>query len=244
MSGFKLEQQKGFIVVSIDIDEGLVISKDASATLANDGLFGGKAIVLNVGSAEELAQPGDTLSSEMDEGMFDQFEPVADNLNTTLAKLNDVLDELSATDISGTVDTLKYSIGKITQKVDNLQVEKVISSTDSLLLSIQDRSLELKGLITSSTNLMDSLNNLPLKETLVKVNTSLDYVNDLLMAVQSDSGTVGKLLQSDSLYNNLNKLLVDMDELVIHFNNYPKDFMKPLGRKNKKLKGVSQEGEE
>ncbi|MEQ9008020.1 MAG: hypothetical protein RLP12_09065, partial [Ekhidna sp.] len=82
----------------------------------------------------------------------------------------------------------------------------------------------------------------PLSETLVKVNESLDHVNKLLLAVQSEEGTVGKLLNNDSVYNNLNKLLVDLDELVIHFNNYPKDFMGPLGRKNKKLKGIPQEG--
>ncbi len=242
VSGFKLEQDRGYIVVSLDIDEGLMISKDASATLANDGLFGGKAIVLDVGSSQELAQPGDTLGSDMDQGMLSQFEPVADNLNTTLAKLNDVLDELSATDIKGTVDTLKYAIGSVTYKVNNLEVEKVISSTDSLLKSINARSGELKGLIASSTKLMDSLNSVPVAETLQKVNESLDHVNGLLLAIQSEEGSLGKLLNNDSIYNNLNKLLVDMDELIIHFNNYPKDFMAPLGRKNKKLKGVSQEG--
>jgi phospholipid/cholesterol/gamma-HCH transport system substrate-binding protein len=242
VSGFDLVQNKGYIVVSIDIDENLVIGKDASATLANDGLFGGKAIVLNVGESPERAQPGDTLASEMDGGMLSQFEPVADNLNTTLAKLNDVLDELRATDISGTVDTLKYAIGSITYKVNKLEVEKVLDTTDSLMISIRDRSEQLKGLISSSKMLMDSLNEVPVAATLEKVNESLDHVNQLLLAVQSDEGTVGKLLNNDSVYNNLNKLLVDMDELIIHFNNYPKDFLGPLGRKNKKLKGIPQEG--
>ncbi|MEO9482142.1 MAG: MlaD family protein [Ekhidna sp.] len=242
VSGFELVQEKKYIVVAFDIDDGLMISKDASATLANDGLFGGKAIVLDVGKLPELAQPGDTLGSDMDEGMLSQFEPVADNLNTTITKLNDLLDELNKTDIRGTVDTLKYAIGTITNKVNRLEVEKVIASTDSLLKSIKDRSDQLDGVLASSKSLIDSLNNVPLAQTLEKVNESLDHVNNLLLAVQSEEGTVGKLLNNDSIYNNLNKLLVDMDELIIHFNNYPKDFMKPLGRKNKKLKGISQEG--
>ena len=242
VSGFELVQNKGYIVVSIDIDENLVIGKDASATLANDGLFGGKAIVLNVGKSAERAQPGDTLASEMDGGMLSQFEPVADNLNTTLAKLNDVLDELRATDIAGTVDTLKYAIGSITYKVNKLEVGKVLRSSDSLMISIRERSEQLEGLISSSKMLMDSLNEVPVAATLEKVNESLDHVNQLLLAVQSDEGTVGKLLNDDSVYNNLNKLLVDMDELIIHFNNYPKDFLGPLGRKNNKLKGIPQEG--
>ncbi|MEQ8904920.1 MlaD family protein [Ekhidna sp.] len=242
VSGFKLVQAKGYIVVSIDIDETLEMGRDASATLANDGLFGGKAIVLNVGESAEKAQPGDTIASEMDGDMLSQFEPVADNLNSTITKLNELLDELNRTDIKGTVDTLKYAIGTITHKVNNLEIERVIKTTDSLLVSVRQRSKQLEGLITSSKMLVDSLNQVPLSETLVKVNESLDHVNKLLLAVQSEEGTVGKLLNNDSVYNNLNKLLVDLDELVIHFNNYPKDFMGPLGRKNKKLKGIPQEG--
>lgn len=242
VSGFELVQNKGYIVVALDINNDLVISKNASATLANDGLFGGKAIVLDVGNDPTAAIPGDTLGSDMDEGMLSQFEPVADNLNTTLAKLNDVLDELRATDIKGTVDTLKYAIGSITYKVNQLEVEKILDSTDSLVNSINARSMQLRGILAGSQKLIDSLNNVRISTTMEKVNATLDQVNQLLITVQSEDGTMGKLLKNDSVYNNLNQLLVDMDELIIHFNNYPKDFMAPLGRKNKKLKGVSTEG--
>ncbi|MEP0985528.1 MlaD family protein [Ekhidna sp.] len=243
VSGFELVQEKGYIVVSIDIDEGLVIGDDASATLANDGLFGGKAIVLNVGESEIPLEPGDTLASDMDEGMLSQFEPVADNLNTTITKLNDLLDELNETDISGTVDTLKYSIGTLTNKVNRLDIESPVRNANELLISFKERSDQLEGVLESSKYLLDSLNAVPLSETLAKVNESLDHVNNLLLAVQSDEGTLGKMLNNDSVYNNLNKLLVDMDELIIHFNNYPKDFMSPLGRKTKKLKGKPQQGD-
>ena len=244
VSGFQLVQEKGYIVVSLDIDEGLVIGKDASATLANDGLFGGKAIVLNVGESLDQASPGDTLASDMDGGIMSQFEPVADNLNTTITKLNALLDELNSTDISGTVDTLKYSIGTITNKVNRLNVEQPIKNVNELLMSFKDRSDQLEGILESSQILIDSLNTLPLSVTVNKLHESLDKVNSLLSSVQSEDGTIGKMLNNDSIYNNLNKLLVDIDELIIHFNNYPKDFMRPLGRKHKKLKGVSTDTEE
>ncbi len=89
---------------------------------------------------------------------------------------------------------------------------------------------------------MDSLNEVPVASTLEKVNESLDHVNQLLLAVQSDRGTIGKLLNNDSVYNNLNSVLINLDSLIYHFDNYPKDFLGPLGRKNKKLKGIPQEG--
>ncbi|MEM7297673.1 MAG: MlaD family protein [Bacteroidota bacterium] len=243
VSGFELEQTKRRIVVSLDVDENVIVGKLDTAKLANDGLFGGKAIVLIPGGGAEVLEPGDTLSSQVDGGMLEQFEPLTDNLNTTITKLNDVLDELRATDISGTVDTLKYSIGTITNKVKRMNVQRPLDSLTMLISSFKERSDQLEGVIAGSEELMDSLNSLPLSETISKLNQSMDEFNKIMVAVQSDEGTVVKMLNNDSLYNNLNKLLVDMDELIIHFNNYPKDFMKPLGRKNKKLRGISQEGE-
>ncbi|NQZ77596.1 MAG: MCE family protein [Ekhidna sp.] len=242
VSGFELKQAKGYIVVSIDIDENLMIGDDASATLANDGLFGGKAIVLDVGVSANPMQPGDTLSSDMDEGMLSQFEPVADNLNTTITRLNTLLDSLNQTDIKGTIGAAKETLETATTKLRQLNINESLDNANALMLSFKDRSDQLEGVLASSKNLVDSLNAVPLAETLQKVNESLDHVNKLLISVQSEDGTIGKMLNDDSVYNSLNKLLVDMDELIIHFNNYPKDFMSPLGRKNKKLKGKSQDG--
>ncbi|MEP5613934.1 MAG: MlaD family protein [Cyclobacteriaceae bacterium] len=242
VSGFTLEQSKNRIVVSLDIDEDVFVGEDGTATLANDGLLGGKAILLDVGESQVRMLPGDTLKSDIAGDLFEQFEPVADNLNSTIIKINLLLDKLNSTDISGVVDTLKYSIGTVTNKVRRLDLNSPLDNLNELLESFKARSEQLDGVLTSSKSLMDSLNSLPLDETLASMNKSMESINELMASLQSDKGTIGKLMSNDSVYNSLNKLLVDLDELAIHFNNYPKDFMKPLGRKNKKLKGISQEG--
>lgn len=241
VSGFQLEQTNRRIIVSVDINDGVYVGKLDTAQLANDGLFGGKAIILMPGASSDLLEPGDTILSEVGHEMFDEFEPLADNLNSTISKLNNVLDQISRTDIEGLVDTLKYSVGTVTEKVVDLDVESITGNLDEVIISFKERSDQLDTLLAGSTTFIDSLNTLPLKETIANLNETMDELTKLIVAVQSDEGTVGKLMNNDSLYNNLNKLLVDMDELIIHFNNYPKDFMRPLGRKHSKLKGVTKE---
>ena len=241
VSGLKLQQSKNRIVVSVDIDESFYLGKIDTANLANNDLFGTKALIIIPGTDRTPLSPGDTLQAKIAEDLIAQLEPVADNINSTITKINDLLDQLNSTDIQGAVDTLKYSIGVLTSKANRLDIEGVVDNTTDLLVSFKQRSEELKDLLEGSKTLIDSLNQVPLADAMEKVNSSLDEVNKLLVAVQSDSGTVGKLLSSDSVYNNLNKLLIDLDKLAIHFNEYPKDFMAPLGRKKKKLKGVSSE---
>lgn len=239
VSSFKLQQNKGRIVVSLDIDEGVFIGKDASATLANDGLFGGKAIVLDVGKSLTPLSSGDTLASNMDEGMLEQFAPITDNLNTTINKLNTLLDHLNNADISGTVDTIKYSIGLLTEKLNDIDVQEPIDNMNEMVISFKDRSEQMKGVLESSKSLMDSLRSLPLNSVIDNLNGSMSKMNDMMAAIQSEEGTIGKLINNDSIYNSMNQVMLDLDALLIHFNNYPKDFMKPLGRKHSKLKGVS-----
>lgn len=243
VSGFKLEQEKNQIVVSLDIDENVYIGEDATATLANDGLLGGKAIILDVGKSITQLLPGDTLQSKIDGDLLSQFEPVADNLNTTITKINTLLDQLNSTDLEGTVSELKLAINDMRRTVGRMEPEitGAIQEYKGLATSLTKQVDGMEPILEKTNLLMDSLNSLELNATVANLNTTLDGINKIMASLQSEDGTIGKLMSNDSIYNSLNKLLVDLDELTIHFNNYPKDFLKPLGRKNKKLKGVSKD---
>jgi len=235
VSGLNLQQSKNRIVVSVDIDESFYLGKTDTASLANNDLFGTKALIIIPGSDRTTLEPGDTLKAKIAEDLLKQLEPVADNINTTITKINDLLDQLNSTDISGVVDTLKYSIGTLTNKANRLDLETTVEETNTLIASFNERSRQLEVLLNNSNDLVDSLKNVELASTIQKVNTSLEEVNKLLMAVQSEEGTVGKLLKNDSLYDNLNRVILNLDSLVYHFDNYPKHFFSPLGKKKKKI---------
>jgi phospholipid/cholesterol/gamma-HCH transport system substrate-binding protein len=46
---------------------------------------------------------------------------------------------------------------------------------------------------------------------------------------------MSKLMTEDTLYVNLNKLLLSLDTLAKHFNENPKHFMAPLGKSKGKI---------
>jgi phospholipid/cholesterol/gamma-HCH transport system substrate-binding protein len=46
---------------------------------------------------------------------------------------------------------------------------------------------------------------------------------------------MSKLMTEDSLYVNLNSLLISIDSLASHFNQNPKHFLGPLGKSRKKI---------
>ena len=57
----------------------------------------------------------------------------------------------------------------------------------------------------------------------------------MVTAFSNKEGSLGKLMYEDSLYNNLNKTMLDLDSLLIHMNENPKHFFGPLGKSSKKI---------
>ncbi|MEQ9413601.1 MAG: MlaD family protein, partial [Cyclobacteriaceae bacterium] len=95
------------VLVELEIDSEIILGDSATAILNSDFL-GSKSILLNIGNKLKPHAPGDTILSEAARGIFDVFtetaEPVANNVQTTLRKLNAVLDNLAIN--SARLDTL------------------------------------------------------------------------------------------------------------------------------------------
>ena len=78
-------------------------------------------------------------------------------------------------------------------------------------LKVQVKNIE--PILQKTDILMDSLNTLQLNATVTKLNETLDGINDIMTSLQDNDGTIGKLMSNDSIYNNLNKLLLTLMNL-------------------------------
>ena len=94
---------------------------------------------------------------------------------------------------------------------------------------------ELGVVMSKYGSLADTLKSINLNETLAQTNLLLKNLNKTVALLQTNTGTLGRLMNDDSLYINLNKTLIDLDELLIHMNENPKHFFAPLGKKRKKI---------
>jgi phospholipid/cholesterol/gamma-HCH transport system substrate-binding protein len=63
----------------------------------------------------------------------------------------------------------------------------------------------------------------------------MNSLNTSLALLSKGDNTMSKLMTEDTLYVNLNKLLLSLDSLATHLNENPKHFMAPLGKSRKKI---------
>jgi phospholipid/cholesterol/gamma-HCH transport system substrate-binding protein len=242
------QPEKGNVLVELDLQGNIQVGDSTIAELTNDGFFGGKAIILYRKKHKEMLDPGAYLTPQVDKGIAEMIEsarPITDNIQVTIREINEILlgmkgfgEKLNSA--VGNMDTLVLSFRYLIEANDD-KINRSFNKVDSILI---DLSKGLKPLEATMKNLevaSDSLKNVDFNETIQSTNELLANLNVTLDSLQNANGTLGKLMSEDSLYNNLNRTLMNLDKLIIHFNNYPKDFMGPLGKKHKKLEGLKED---
>tara|TARA_B110000037_G_C16956668_1_gene439169 strand:- start:28 stop:879 length:852 start_codon:yes stop_codon:yes gene_type:complete len=233
------------VVVELAINSEIILGDSTIAELSNADLLGSKAIVLKIGPLVRPLGPNDTLKAQMDRGLaeyLDNVQPITDNLNVTIRRINEILLGLqgSGEKITSTISELEITLKGINELLNENKegFTLVINSTNAVLTNVNNKINDLNPIFKKAEGVMDSLNNLDLSGTLIEVQDLMKEFKYTISAINQGQGTMGQLMVNDSLYRNLNQLLFDLDKLTLHFNQYPKDFLKPLGRKNKKMKGL------
>jgi phospholipid/cholesterol/gamma-HCH transport system substrate-binding protein len=243
VADIKLLQNNGnIVIVALDIDRDIILGDSAVAKL-DANFLGEVSIVVNVGNILRPIEPLDTLYSQVDPGLTDLLvesaQPITDNLPATIKNLNALLE-----DLQGVGQGLKKSMESFATTSNTLnntllenrgEIKAAVTEYKQLAEKLNSAIDEIKPLITQFNILADSLNNLKLAVTLDKVNRLLDEATVAASAFRNKESTLGKLLYEDSLYQNLNKTMLDLDSLLIHMNENPKHFFGPLGKSKKKI---------
>ena len=249
VSDIRIEQAKNRVLVELDIDSEIVVTRSSVAVL-NGELLGGRFIELKIRPGGDKLKPKDTIQSEIAKGLMDLFaenaEPVASNLQSTLQKLNLVLDNLSLN--TRRLDTVFRGL-QPTPLMLNRTLANANKNIDELSTSFKDvagnlnSSLnELKPTLQNFRSLSDSLKNLELSATIDRAQRSLAKLNESLTRLNNGDNTMSKLLTEDTLYVNLNRLLHSVDSLANHINENPRHFLAPLGKSRKKIERDQKKG--
>ncbi len=243
VSEIKILQNRGNkVLVELDVKGDLVIGKDTRATLYNSDFLGSKAILLNIGDITAPLESGDTLKSDVDKGLeaiLERAQPLTDDIGVTISRMNEILlgMEGAGEEIKGTLQALKNTTENANRLIyeSRAHLDKTIVNVNSLIRNVNSKVDDIQPLIATANETLQTVNNLALDSAVNSLNTSLNELNIILADLNSGEGTMGKLLKEDTVYQNLNQMLIDLDQLIIHFDENPKHFLGPLGKSKKKI---------
>jgi phospholipid/cholesterol/gamma-HCH transport system substrate-binding protein len=231
-------------LVTLSIAKNINLYKGTSAVLS-DQLLGGKSMNLLLGKGEILKE-GETLIANSETGLTEILKnkalPVlshADSLMIALKTVSlkfkntgDLLNKMlvntdhSIQGINGSVN------GLVNQNKQNLA--GITSNMKLLTANLIETEKEIKPLMGKFNTMADSLNALKLGKTLNETNKTIQNLQLILAGMEAGNGSMGKLLKDDSLYNTLNRSMVNLDKLLVDFRLTPKRYVNisVFGKKN------------
>lgn len=237
------------VLVKMLITEKVEIPKNSVAKIISTDLLGSKAIEITYGNSKILAVENDTLLSETEQGLKEavdkriaplqvKIESLVSSLDSVATIITYVLDKTSRKNIIASLESTRKAILSLENTAKTFEQEAgkisaIISKLNSILTTL-DKDLPV---ITKNLNqLSDSLANAPLKNTIKDLNKTLAETKMLLSSINQGHGTLGKLAKNDSLYNNLNKSLSNLEKLLGDLKDHPKRYVhfSLFGKKDKK----------
>ena len=221
----------GKVVVEISTDKGLRIPKGSSAQLDEAVLGGCTLNMLLATNLREAYQPGDTIvgsdvSGLMAKvgGMVPQLEEVVAKVDTLVATLNTLPSNPNLPLIIQNAELITENLNKSTQQLNTLLRNDIPQMTSTFTKAGEN-----------VTTLTDKMNQLDLQATLENVNQTISSVHDMMEQMQSPKGTLGKLMNDPSIYDNLNHTVQSADSLVSDLKAHPKRYVhfSVFGKKDK-----------
>lgn len=229
-----LQQRGNKLLVTLKIDEDIVLGNSATAILATSDLLGSKAIILNVGDIRQPLNEGDTLIAEKEVGIAELVQaktlPIVDQLDSTVTKLNFILSAFVRD--TGSVTSALSNVENITLEAENLVAENrrdigtIVQNLRLLSEVLADDQEGIAPLMTKLNTLADSLNQLEIQSTVQKIDETMSNLQAITQKIQSNEGTMGKLVNNDSLYVNLNQTVADLDSLLVDLKANPKRYVR------------------
>lgn len=228
------------VIVELDMNDYIILGEGAQAVLESDFL-GSISITIDNGRLDRPIEPNDTISGILHKGIEDLLKesalPVANNLEATIKKVNLILDNLTGN--GDKINEITENMRISTVQMKRLMIEsrgnfkELSSNYNKLAITLHATVKSTQPVLKKYGELADSLKSVDMKTTLLKLNIVMDSMGVMINNMNHGSGTMTKLLKNDSLYNNLNKSLENLDKLLIHMNENPKHFFAPLGKSKK-----------
>ncbi len=242
------------IIVSIKLTDAYNIPVNSVAVI-NENPLGTPSIEIKLGDNKAFLQQGDTLltaeSKGILSGVMDKLGPVTQQLEKTIATLDTVLKNLNTVFDPQTKNNLQSVIANVNKTTESLVVssaslqQMLNQQTGSIAQSMNNVNKFTKNLSENNERINQSINNVT-KATenfskadfvgsVDQLKTAIGNLNALVAKINSDEGSLGKLINDKALYNNLNNTIRSANILVDDLRIHPKRYVNisVFGKKDK-----------
>lgn len=245
----KYDFETGKTRVAFSVDKQLKFSKNSTINMYQTGLMGGNALAIQPANDSQMAKDGDLIQSKVEDGLVtsltSDFSQLSTNLDGTLQTVDTLMGNLNGLVADQSENGLKNTLAELNSTLKSYKglaysINSVVKKNDENITSMVD------NFTTTSTNLSEmseKLKQVDITKTVSDLESTLSSVNTMLASVKNGEGSMGKLLNDDKLYNNLEGAALQMEQLLEDMKLNPKRYVH-FSLFGKKAKRYDAEGNE
>lgn len=222
----------GKLKIKLNVDSEFKFSKNSLAELYETGLIGGKAIaIVPAFDGAENAKDDDVLQSSVKAGLTDlvnqRLTPLQEKIEIMMVSADSVLTNFNDVFDEKTKSNLRASFAGLNETIQSF---KIASNTLNKLMINNEEKLNntLSNVDKMSLNLSktsEQLANANLDQTVKNLEATIQNFNSISNSIKNGEGSIGKLLNDDGMYNNLEGATLQLEQLLEDMKLNPKRYV-------------------
>jgi len=236
-----MPKEHNHILVEIKVQEALQIGDSTIAALASSDLLGSKAIVLYLGNSNKMYEGGERLIAFNEKSIADMLStkavPVIDKVDTTLARVNRLLDSEAKNNIQLILANTQATTEALNQmlRANQRNINDITSNTNALIASLRQTQRHIDRMAVNMAEITDTLKQVEVTKLVDNANLAVKELETAVAKLNSSEGSMGKLMNDNVLYENMARSTEALNMLLRDIQAYPKRYVQfsLIGRKDK-----------
>lgn len=224
----------GKVLVTLVLDDEVNVPKNSIARVVSSDLLGSKAIQLVLGTGTDYAESGDTLVASQEDNLKQavnktiaplqkKAEGLISSIDSVMVVVQQVFNESARQNLAKSFENIKDAIASLettSYRLDTLvnsekaKISSILSKINHLAGTLDENSGKLANVINNFSNISDSLAQSNLKQAINNADVALSQASSIMTKINKGEGSLGLLVNNDSLYRKLDKSSEDLDKLL------------------------------
>lgn len=240
-----LEDTSGRLVVELQIKKMYKVPDKSVARIFSSDLMGTKAIDLIFSDEKTLQQSGDTLIPDFEGSLQEMVSvemlPLKNKAESLMKELEDAIEivmyifnEENRENITGSIKNIKATFVNLessTSSVDSIvsqgksKMENILENIEAISENLEKNNQTITHTLNNLSNITDSLAQANLAYAINQAAESLAELNAITKKINESQGTLGELVNNDTLYYNLEDATYNLNRLLEDLRLNPKRYV-------------------